>query len=328
MEMEALNNYLELVENGRALAQPPEPAPLYEPVIHLMAYAHEHGELGVECAWQLDSKVSRRLEKAHDVGPPGGWARLAGLACGCGMLRPARTAFEPNMDMAEAVSLDEADLRRLLCEAFTRKLVPPASAAGLFIMLGIHPAWGLWVAHVTHNRALARDAERAGRPGPLEYEPPPAIEPGWRDESIFEPHVAEVVNDAVFHSIAAIIATLRKLEPDARYPLDAFARLARNACHFARATAQAKLKESMTLGLAPFLPEFDQPLDQRTQDFAMLDLFDSVLIPAGVARRFDDGSFCVFAGALDHVRVADMDPQAQETKLTWLLADQAGCRVA
>src|SRR5690554_1753937 len=189
--MKGLNRYLELIENGRDLPEMPAPTPMQEPVLQLLGLAHKEGEFQAEGAWQLDAQVSRRLEKLHDTSPPGGWARLCALCCGCGILRPARTAFEPSLAMDEALALDDAALRRRLCEAFTQKLVPPASAAGLFMMLGIHPAWGLWVAHSIHNRRAHARASDAG-----------IGEPGWRDASIFEPHTAEVIERAIFAAIA------------------------------------------------------------------------------------------------------------------------------
>lgn len=319
--MKGLNSYLELVENGRDLPSAPEFMPIQEPVLQLLSHAHRLGQFEAEGAWQLDARVSRRLEKLHNSSPPGGWARLCSLCCGCGILRPARDAFEPDMEVDDALVLDDAHLRRRLCEAFTRQLVPPASAAGLFIMLGIHPAWGLWVSHSVHNRACQEQGFAAA-------DTPPSPKPGWRDASIFEPHAADIIEQAVFASIAVAIAALRKLDPAKRYPIDAFARLTRAGCRFARATADAQLRDATTMGLEPFLLNFDASPNSANQDFAAVDLIDSVLVPAGIVHTFEDGSFCVIKDSLKDVQVGPLDPDAQQLRLIWMIADQAGCRVA
>lgn len=329
-QIQGLSDYMNLMESGRELpAETREcSAPdLQECVVALLAQGLGAGGLATECAWQLDPQVSRQLEKAHPRTPPGGWARLAGLAAGAGILQPQRVGFEPVMQPAEALAQDGETLRRMLCEAFTCRLVPPASAAGLFIMLGVHPAWALWVSHTTHQRQMARlsgismgeapgaDAEAAGKPG-------------WRDTTIFEPHVGACVQEAVFMAIAVLVAALRNLESTRAYPLDAFARLVRAACQFAHSAARRRLNHAPLHGLAPFLSGFSVGDDQRMRDFAAIDLLEGVLIPAGIAQRFDDGSFRVFAGALEDVRVHTMSAAEQGEKLSWMLADQLDCRVA
>ncbi len=318
--MHGLHSYLELVENGRPMDEKPHVPPVHEPLMKLVAHAHAEGELGVEGAWRLDSRVCRTLEQKYEMSPPGGWAGLAGLACGCGVLRAQREAFEPEMQLAELTHWDDRAARQRLAEAFTRLLVPPATAAGLFILMGLHPAWGLRVAHATHARGRS---EFTG-------EPPQGIEPGWRDETLFPRETAERVREAVFAAIATVVATLRKLSPNERYPIDALGGLVHEACAFARHSAEESVDEVADTGLSPFLGESDgsgRP-NYRTLDFATVDLLDSLLVPAGVARRFDDGTFCVFDGALDGVRVGEMDADAQEVKLTWMLAGEVGCLVA
>lgn len=317
--MKGLNHYLELVENGRDLARPPRPAAIQESVLQLLGLALKEGKFEAQGAWQLDARVSRRLEKLHDTSPPGGWARLCALCCGCGVLRPARAAFEPGLQLQDVLALNDAQLRRRLCEAFTQKLAPPASAAGLFMMLGVHPAWGLWVAHSIHHRR-ADAGKGVGQPG--------AGQPGWRDASIFEPHTAHVIEQAIFSAIAVAISALRKLDPAQRYPIDAFAALTRAGCRFARASAEAQLRHTPPLGLPPFLADLDRATGPHHQDFAAADLISSVLVPAGVLHTFDDGSFCVIKDSLANVQVGPFDVAAQELRLVWMLAGQPECRVA
>lgn len=319
--MNGLHSYLELVENGRPLDEAPAPPRLHEPLVELLGYAHEQGQLAVEGAWRLDSRVSRALEKRFETSPPGGWAGLAGLACGCGVLHAQRESFEPDMEMAEAMSRDDAQVRRDMMEAFTRLLVPPAAAAGLFIVMGLHPAWGLRVAHATHARGRRE----------LTGTPPAGVEPGWRDETLFPQQVADIIEESIFSAIAVVVATLRKLSPQQCYPVDALAGLVKESCCFARKSAAERYDEAIEAGLDPFLgdvAEVDAGRSYRTRDFATVDLLDSVMVPSGVARRFDDGTFCVFDAALDGVRVGEFDAEAQAVKLTWMLAGETGCMVA
>lgn len=319
--MDGLNSYLELVENGRTLSEPVEAPQARRPLMLLLERAHRQDTLPVEGAWRLDSRVCRALEREHHMSPPGGWAGLAGLACGCGVLRATREAFEPDMAPTELAKWDESTARRKLAEAFCRLLVPPATAAGLFIVLGLHPAWGLRVAHATHTRG---QKDLGGRP-------PSGIEPGWRDQTLFPQQTADRVEEAVFSAIATVVATLRKLSPDCRYPVDALAGVVHQACRFARQTAEEGFDEAVEPGLSPFLGDTEAPAHSRnfrTLDFVTVDLLDSLLVPACVARRFDDGTFCVFDGALDGVRVGEWDAEEQEVKLTWMLAGESGCMVA
>jgi hypothetical protein len=319
--MDGLHSYLELVENGRSMSEPAQPAAARRPLMLLLERARREDMLPVEGAWRLDSRVCRALEREHEMSPPGGWAGLAGLACGCGVLRARREAFEPDMAPAELAQWDEADVRKRLVEAFCRLLVPPATAAGLFIVLGLHPAWGLRVAHAAHTRGRS---DLSGRP-------PSGIEPGWRDETLFPQQTADRVEETVFSAIATVVTSLRKLSPDCRYPVDALASLVHQACRFARETAEEGFDEAVEPGLSPFLGDSQGaagPRNFRTLDFVTVDLLDSLLVPACVARRFDDGTFCVFEGALDGVRVGPWEADEQEVKLTWMLAGERGCMVA
>jgi hypothetical protein len=332
--MNGLHSYLELVENGREMPEAPVPPQVHEPLLKLLARAGERGELPVEGAWRLDSREARTLEKLHEMSPAGGWAGLAGLACGCGVLRACREGFAAEMELAELVGWDDKQASRRLVEAFTRLLVPPSTAAGLFILLGLHPAWGLRVAHATHARGRS---EFTGEPpqlgGVSGTRGDMSVEPGWRDETLFPQQTAERIEETVFAAIATVVATLRKLSPTCRYPVDALAGLVQEACRFARCSAEEGLEDAHEIGdgLAPFLSRSTEAAgarNTRTLDFATVDLLDSLLVPSGVGRRFDDGTFCVFKDALDGVRVGGFDADAQEVKLTWMLAGEVGCLVA
>lgn len=319
--MEGMNAYLELVESGRPIEDETEAPEVDGDLMILAEHARARDGLAVEGAWRLDSRVSRTLERRHETSPPGGWAGLAALACGCGVLRAGHTSFEPAMEAAELAAWSPEVARRRLLEAFTRLLVPPSTAAGLFILLGLHPAWGLRVAHATHSRGRQEIAP----------ETTPSVEPGWRDESLFPEPIADRVEEAIFSAIGATFAALGKLSADSRYPLDALAGFVGAACRFARCSAVEQLEERHDGTLPPFLSTGtgdEGTRNFRTLDFVTVDLLDSLLVPAGAARRFDDGTFRIYEDALDGVRVSEMDREAQEVKLTWLMAGEHGCMVA
>lgn len=324
IKMEGMNSYLELVENGRPLVENPventalgAESRLSHTLRELLRYAHERGDLPTEGAWRLDARVCRVLERREAGAPLGGWARLAALSAGCGFFKAEASSFIPTAQPDALDAMDDAALSRLLMESFTRRLVPPASAAGLFILLGVHPAWALWVSHRAHFSAAA-DSSTASL----------NTSPGWRDATIFEPQTARCLQDCVFSLVACLVATLRRLDPGARYPMDAFARLTQAACRFARDRAQKALDAQHPLGLAPFLDNADAQICQRSRDFCAMDLFDAVFIPAGAARRFDDGSFCPRPDALSLVEVGELSPAEQDKELAKMLSNQADSRVA
>ena len=319
--MKGLNRYLELTEHGRPMEEPPTAPDLLAPTLLVLERARSQGQLAVEGAWRLSARECRRLEEKAGYSPPGGWANLAGLACGCGILQAQRDKFEARASAKLLHQWGERGLRRQLLEAFSRRLVPPATAAGLLILLGLHPAWGLRVAHSVHSRGQADGAAEAPRPG----------EPGWRDESLFPADVAKVVEQTVFSAIAALVATLRKLAPEYRYPIDALAGVVCEACRFARRAGLEALGGESRAGLSPFL-DLDQQgggtSQRRALDFATADLLESVLVPCGAAARFNDGTFCLFDGGFEEVLVGHLTPDEQAVKLSWMLAGDSGCMVA
>ncbi len=316
--MQTMEQYLDLVDNGRALESRIEIRPRPDrSLVALLEYADDRGPLQLEGAWRLDASVGRQLEEATGCVPAGGWRGLASLAAGCGVLSASREAFEPGRDLEEVDAWGTAEATRRLLEAFTRRLVPPTTAAGLFIMLGIHPAWGVHLAHRSHRRFGDGDggsaSERAER----------------RHDDLFDEETGAVIEHAVFEAVAGIVGTLRALEPGEGYPLDALSGLVDSICGAVRGGALDERPERGWPGLDPFVDlQGDERSKWRVIDFTTADLVDAFLVPAGAAHRFNDGTFCVAPGAFDEVRVGAMGPDEQDGVLTRLLCESTDCRVA
>ena len=315
--MQTMERYLDLVENGRGLAGRGYSVPCIKRALEaLLEYTESHGSLPLEGAWRLDAEAGRRLEEVTGYVPAGGWRGVASLAAGCGVLAASREAFDPNLELAALQEWSDAEATQRLLEAFTRRLVPPTTAAGLFIMLGLHPAWGVHLAHRSHRRFADGEVEMPDRSSDHRAE-------------LFDESSYEVVERTVFGAIAGIVGALRDLEPEQTYPLDALAGLIESVCKSARREATDRRPEGGWPGLSPFVDlEPEGRSNWRVIDFTTSDLIDAFLVPAGAAHRFNDGSFCVAPGAFDGLRVGEMAPSAQDEHLMRLLCDSPDCRVA
>lgn len=311
--------FVELSENGRPLDEDIGAPNVRQALIRLNERARSRGSLETEAAWRLAAREARGLETDAGFSPPAGWAALAGLACGCGVLDATTDSFESAIEPDALAAWTERDARRRLVESYSKRLVPPSSAAGLFILLGIHPAWGLRLAHeVADGDVLPPTGEDV-------------LRPGWRDKTVFPDETAEVLQEATFGSIAAILRTLRDLDMDQKYPVDAFSAWISEICRGFRERAQARLSSESVSGVPAFLSAGGLEAVRnnfRIRDFTVCDLFDSVLIPAGVVRRFDDGTFCVLSDVAKDACVYGMDDEDRDTALAWAMAGDDGFMVA
>lgn len=300
--METMDRYVDLIEAGTPLERPTPQTSPSGALDALRRAADERDGLPLDGAWRLDRQVARELARQEEFVPPGGWRRLAALAAGSDILDATRDEFEAG----ERSTPEDPASRRMLIEAFSRRLVPPTTAAGLFILLGLHPAWGVHLAHVVNDRSDQSDGQRTTS--------------GDRDE-LFPDETLETVRETVFSTLGALIATLRRLQPGSSYPVDDLARFVQTICRRTRSGGVDDVVEQSSSGLAAFVgnPEERDGENWRVTDFAANDLLDAWLVPAGAAHRFNDGTFCVFPDAFEGVRVGERSPTDQAETLTRLL---------
>lgn len=320
---DSYRNYLELVENGRPLDQELTSPDIRRALLTLNRCARESDGLTTESAWRLDRRECRRLERSAGFSPPEGWAALAGLACGCGVLEALEQRFRSVITFDSLTEWSERMCRRRLVESFTRRLVPPSSAAGLFILLGIHPAWGLRLAHeVASGGASAAASGGSGES---------ILRPGWRDSTVFPEGTLAVLRSTTFGAIAAIFETLGRLDSGQKYPTDALSAWIGEVCASFRALAQEQLRSDVDGGVPAFLSASGMHRVQsshRMHDFTTGDLLDSVLVPAGVLRRFDDGTFCLAADVSAEISIGEMNEEERQAAMSWALAGEEGFMVA
>ena len=315
--METIERYSTLLESGRPLERELSTPAIRQSLMDLVATARERERLPLEGAWRLDSDAVRDLEARHDYAPRGGWRGLASLAAGCELLEAHRESFEPQMSPSAIAEWSAEETTRRLVEAFTCRLVPPTTAAGLFILLGIHPAWGVHLAHDSNRRTREDRGRTESR--------------SQREQDLFPEATFQVIREAVFEAITAMTGVLRELDPDRRYPVGALAEWVEAVCRTIRHEAKTDLPDANQHRLPPFVDASELELDGsswRVIDFTTEDLLDSLLVPAGAARRFDDDTFCVLPNALGDIRVGSFDLEAQHQYLARLIADDPGHRVA
>ena len=276
----ATHTYVELIERARPDASRARRTDPRGFVRALLARAHERGPLPLGGPWALDDASRRALERDGHGVPPGGWAALAGILADGALLEIRGDALHACVAPDELDAWSDERLARELVGALPERLVPPTSAAGLFLMMGLHPAWGLKLANTIRDEHRSKALE---------------------DEGLFPPGAIDAVAHGVFGAIAAILEAIRSLDPETAYPIDGLSRIAWDACEMGR-HAIAERNQAHPVDAIPVL--FDatgsrlRSMRQRALDFTALDLLDALLVPAGAARRFDDQTFCVFP---DHV---------------------------
>jgi hypothetical protein len=315
--MQAMETYSTLLESGQPDERTSSTPDVRQFLMDLVATTLERETLPLEGAWRLGSETVRDLRSRHGYTPPGGWRGVASLAAGCDVLEASREEFEARTTPEALSDWSDAETRRRLVEAFTRRLVPPTTAAGLFILLGVHPAWGVHLAHASNRRSTSREETKNDR--------------SRRERDLFPEETFRVVRRAVFGAMSATTTALRQLDGDARYSVDALAEWIECVCRQTRQRAEGELGEADRSGLAPFVDDSEVQLDGsnwRVIDFTTEDLLDSFLVPAGVARHFDDGTFRIEPEALADVCVGPFGVEQQHEHLTRLLSDDPTSRVA
>lgn len=313
----AVELYMELCERGypsQTLYDAPDHRPAAKAVADL---AQRHGELKFQGAWRMEARYCQELEQSTGYVPPGGWHGLASILVGCGVLDVSAEGFIMKQSPAQLGAMSASALQRQMIEALSQRLIPPTTAAGLFLLMGLHPAWGLRLAFETQP------------------DPDPKTALLMRDRHTFPPHHLPTLSEAVFTTIAAILSLLKSLHHDRRYPIDGLSSLIFSACALGQEIIYRGVRHP-TEGRVPImithLLHVGEPRRrlQRAQDFTVMDLMDAFLVPAGVVRRFDDHTFSVNRLALtDDVRLGHGEQTLKDYgALTKLLAEDPAMMVA
>ena len=276
--MNLLHAWKSLIESGRSLDEPLCVSDVDRAIRDLTVHARERGLLRTAHPWELDPAECRELHERFGYTPAGTWARLAGLAAGADILQATSGGFV----CVAPISATFEGLETRLVESFTRRLIPPAAAAALYIALEVHPMWGL---------RLGREV---------------GVSPAYPNDD-YDPRVMQRVEEIVFGTISALLAALRGLPNDRRYPLDALGDVLFHATSGAR-----------TIVTPPTHPEFPPayqeppaPEERRvvTTSMAIADLFDHVLVRAQI-----DGSEYWLDGTLPPVAAPSATPRGR----TWI----------
>lgn len=233
------------------------------------------GPLEMEAAWRLDAGVARKIRSSKKVHPPGGWRRFICLLAGTPWVSAKKDRF-----VVERIPEEGTAMRRELVCAFAQRLVPPTAAASMFIMLGLHPAWGVHLAHRMYNRS--------GRPSA-------------RKPEMFPEASMTVAARATFDFMSAVFGGLVEVGSGKRISEPTFQIFVLQAVEWASRVARKRWDEE-TGGLEPFLDKVGSE-ENRVGPLLVGELIDDVLVPSGVAERRGDHQFVVDASLLDSIDV-------------------------
>ncbi|MFU8803091.1 MAG: hypothetical protein ACNA8W_04700 [Bradymonadaceae bacterium] len=306
----SMQTYLNLVDGGRPVLEDTGHDCCHQAVVDLLIHALDQGSLRTEGVWRLDRREAYRLEDRTGYRPAGGWKKLCALAAGCGVVRAQADGFVAVGRLEDVEGWGMEETRRRLLEAFCRNLVPPGAAAGVFMVLGVHPLWGLRLAHRLH------------RPGGE-----------CLGLSTAEEKILLTLERTVFGALAGVFAALRQLEPGRRYGVDALCGLVGECCNLARKRAGQARQIANELAFIEDDESWDDfeansRAQHRALDFTTEGLIASVLVPAGAIRRFDDSTFCVMDKAFDQICVGNLGEKEQNQWLAMVINGGARSLVA
>lgn len=129
---------------------------LVEYIQHIQEATQGRAEVPVAGAWRLHSDVVENIQNQFDPEYP--YMKLFALMGGTEMVVFTRKCAKINRDaIEEYIEYPDEEVRTKLLEVFTTRLAPPSSAAGLFVVAGIHPAWGI---HTAYRWREGTDSER------------------------------------------------------------------------------------------------------------------------------------------------------------------------
>lgn len=304
-----MTHFIELLETRAPLD--PTHAAAAEPLLThcldaLRAHLRDDETLPTESVWRLHRATAASLSQRFGARPPGGWRNFCSLLAGTGFLTTRDEAFLPGPELLATWTEQESSITSRLLESFTRFLIPPSAAASLFLAMGVHPLWGLRLARRLHADAVFL----------------PSAE-GWRDDHLFSDEGLSELRKAVFSSLSIIISSLRRLDPEHRYSLEALSGL------MAQALRYGTLQIDEPGGAIPIvIQDLQQGVASRTLELAARELLDAVLIPSGLVRRFDDETFLLHSPCLSSLQVGHLGPDAQRTWLQCFLVDEGQFLVA
>ncbi len=302
-----MTQFIDMVESGGKQGNEFDVQKVARALECLERRCQERGELRCEGVWRLHRQEVRELTAEHGFRPAGGWRALCSLAVGTGVLRAEEDSFVSGSATSSKWSSDQ--VRAKLLESFTRWLIPPATAAGLFLAMNVHPLWGLRLARRLHVDAPMVD-------GPVE---------GWRDEALLPDEDLRELRKGVFATLSTVLGGLRKLRKEERYSMESLVGFVGEAVKFGRQRIEAGGQ-----GLEVLIEDagHSKKAAARSTEFAAREFFDGVLVPAGVMRRYDDGTFGIDADVLDEVRVGGLGRDAQQSWLQTFLVEHPGELVA
>lgn len=304
-----MNSFVDMIESGRESDNDFDAQLVGRAVDALVKRCRDEGSLEVDGVWRLHREEARHLERQHGFRPPGGWRALCALAVGTGVLKARDDGFVIG-DRSPADFGDDPDqVRCRLLESFTRWLIPPATAAGLFLAMDVHPLWGLRLARRLHVDAPILDA-------PVE---------GWRDEELLPDEDLAQLRKGIFAALSTVVSALGRLDNDHRYGLESLVGFIGQALKFGRDQIEPDGD-----GLDVLIDDIGNPEKARARslEFAARELIDGVFVPAGVMRRYDDDTFAVDPAPFDAIQVGQLGKDARRTWLQCFLVEHTDELVA
>ncbi len=304
-----MTRFIDMLESARKAENNFDEAGVCRAMKEVEKRCRSRGRLSAEAVWRLHRKEALELERETGFRPAGGWRLFCSLLVGTGILRAEDDCFVVGPTPIGDWIDDETQVRVRMMESFTRWLIPPSVAAGLFLAMGVHPLWGLRLARKLHVDGPMMEASMVG----------------WRDEELLPDEDLAQLRKGIFCSLSVLLSGLRRLRKDRRYGLEGLGGFISEAIVFGR----EQIEESGQ-GLEVLIEDLGDPKGAvgRSMEFATRELIDGVLVPAGVMRRYDDDTFAVDSNVLGEVRVGHLGQDAQRTWFQCFLVDEPGILVA
>ncbi len=270
--MDPLNIYAHLFDRAESVENARFPSALH---IYLQDLADFDRSLDTEAAWRLDSRIAQKLADETGHAPPGGWSKFVNLVAGTRWVKTQRERF-----IVQGVPDADENLRQELVEAYTQQLVPPTVASSTFILLGIHPAWGVYLANKM-SRTSASSTKRK--------------------DDLFPEATLDVVTRCVYGAIGTVMEALAEVGAEGALSRPAFAKFAQAAIDWTAGRTRDRAPETVG-GLDPFLDRTGGEMDRIGPLWAQ-ELIAEVLVPAGAAKTIGDDLILVDVELLQSIDV-------------------------